>query len=129
LFSYLVLGILFLLMTKQTSLENKKFLKKKQAALKFFAQNLSQNLKREIKAVYLFGSLAHGKIEKDSDIDVLVFSDNPRKTSSFVWKTSLAVYEKFGESIEPLVYPSKKYENPNSYFLYQIINQGKRLYP
>lgn len=110
------------------STQAKKTLLKKETALKFFSKKLLKNFKQDIKAIYLFGSLAHGLAKKDSDIDVLVFSDNPQKTSSAVWNVSLETYDKFGESIEPLVYPSKKYKKPNSYFLYQIINSGKRLY-
>lgn len=106
-----------------------KIVAKKEKALRFFSKKLLRNLKKEIKAVYLFGSLAHGKPEKESDIDVLVFSDNPKKTSSLAWDISLQAYEKFGESIESMVYSSKKYKQPNSYFLYQITTSGRKVYP
>jgi len=108
---------------------SKQIISKKEAALHFFNKTLLRKIKKEIKAIYLFGSLARGSAAKDSDIDVLVFSDNPRKTFPAVWEVSLEVYQKFGESIEPLVYSSKNHQKPNSYFLYQVINEGKRLYP
>lgn len=108
--------------------QTQKTLLKKETALKFFSKKLLKNFKQDIKAIYLFGSLARGLAQKDSDIDILVFSHNPQKTSPAVWDISLETYGKFGESIEPLVYSSKKYKNPNSYFLYQAINNGKKLY-
>ena len=107
---------------------SKHILSKKETALRFFYQTLLKKVKGEIKAIYLFGSLAYGLAEKDSDIDVLIFSDNPKKTFPAVWEIGLEAYKRFGESIEPLVYSSKKHQQPNSYFLHQVINKGRRLY-
>ena len=109
-------------------LKNKQIGKKEQA-LKFFNKTLLKNFKKDIRAIYLFGSLVRGQASKESDIDVLIFSKKPSSVASAAWDTSLKVYEKFGESIEALTYPSKKYENPDSYFIYQATNTGKRLYP
>jgi predicted nucleotidyltransferase len=106
-----------------------KILSKKKRACNFFSKTLLKSFKKEIKAIYLFGSLAHGSPQKDSDIDILIFSNNPKRTFPLVWNASMETYERFGESVEPLIYPSEKYQKPNSYFIYQVIHKGKRLYP
>jgi predicted nucleotidyltransferase len=116
-------------MTKQGGQSEDKTLFQKESACKFFSETVLKNLKEGVGAIYLFGSLAYGSPQKDSDIDILIFSKNPKRAFPLVWNATLETYEKFGESVEPLIYPSEKYQKPNSYFLYQIIHEGKRLYP
>lgn len=108
---------------------NKKILKKKQEAAEYFTKELlASKAGKDIAKVILFGSVARGEADDYSDIDILVFGKNINRIEDAAWETCLNSYKRFEEGIEPLVYPVSKLKNPDSYFLYQSIKQGKELY-
>lgn len=107
-----------------------KILKKKQEAVNYFTKNLLKTeAGKDVARVILFGSVARGDVDAYSDVDLLLFTSVPEKVRPAVWEVGMDTYEKYGESVEPLLYSLKKYEDPDSYFLYRSIKTGKQLYP
>lgn len=107
-----------------------RFYKKKQKAADYFTKKLLESeAGKNIERIILFGSVAKGEADEYSDIDILLFTCMPEKVRNVLWEVCMDAYEKHEESIEPLVYPLKKYTRPDSYFLYQSIQTGKQLYP
>lgn len=113
-------------------MKNKSFNPKqnKLLAAKYFSDQLiKQSSEDYIKAVVLFGSLAHGVPDKESDVDILIFSDYKSILNKNIWEAAVNTYKRYQESIEHLVYRTNKLANPDSYFLYQAIKKGRYLYP
>ncbi len=99
-------------------------------ALEQFTQKLlASPAGRDVAKIILFGSLAKGEAQSDSDIDVLVFafsgSDALRDACAEVaFETAMET----GEGIEPLVYPMIRYYTPDRYFLYRASRYGKEVF-
>lgn len=109
---------------------NTKILKKKQKAAEYFTKKLlASKVGKDIDRIILFGSVARGDADDYSDIDILLFSNTPEKVRKVLWKACMDTYEKHEEGTEPMLYPLSKYEEPDSYFLYRAIKEGKQLYP
>ncbi len=106
-------------------------MEKRNRVLRKKITNIVWRLKTRYKpeAIILFGSLAHGKFRKDSDVDLMII----KKTKSNPWKRQEMI-EKFMDHSVPidlLVYtPSeiRKRLSLNDYFLREIIEKGKVLY-
>lgn len=110
-------------------MKKSKILEKKQNAAEYFTQKLlASKAGKDIAKVILFGSVARGEADDYSDIDVLLFSNVPEKVRKVLWKVCMDTYEKHEEGTEPMLYPLSKYEDPDSYFLYRAIKEGKQLY-
>lgn len=92
---------------------------------------LERSDKKDIARIVLFGSVAREDSDVDdySDVDVLVFGKNLKSIENAAWEASLDSYQKFEESVEPLVYSLSKMKKPDSYFLHHSIKTGKQLYP
>ena len=102
---------------------------KKQKALNFFLkQLLNSSAGKEVEKIFLFGSLAWGKPDKESDIDILVFSRKRRPVERVIDELTLDASLKYGESIEPLIYPSIKAKTYQSPLVLKVIKYGKELY-
>ncbi len=112
--------------------KRQKILKKKKEAVNEFLQILLSNpfnFKKNVFKVILFGSLAYGDWDKDSDIDLLVFSKKKdKKMEDFLSNAAYDILLKRRELIEPLVYKTKDYKSPSSSFLIEAIKDGKELY-
>lgn len=99
-------------------------------AADYFARKLLKSpAGTHIKGLILFGSIAQGKADKDSDIDLLVFTDKRKRTLSAAWEAGVDTFKRFQESVEPLIYSPKELKKPRSYFLYHSIKTGRQLYP
>ena len=110
-------------------MKNSEILAKKQKAAEYFTKKLlASKAGKDIAKVILFGSVARGDADDYSDIDLLLFTRTPENVRKTLWEVCMNAYEKCEESFEPLVYPLQKYKNPDSYFLYQSVKQGKELY-
>lgn len=108
---------------------DQKILRKKQDAADYFTQKLLQSRAgKDVARIILFGSVARGEADDYSDIDILLFSQYPKKIRKGLWEVLVDAYEKYEESIEPMIYPLKKYLKPDSNFLYQSIKNGRLLY-
>ena len=71
----------------------------------FTVESLKKELKnKNIKEVYLFGSVAKRKEKPESDIDLAVLAVKGFDANRLVFK----IYEKYGTKIVPLVFNNKK---------------------
>lgn len=108
-----------------------KIIEKKLKTLNYFKKKLLESkIKKEIAKMILFGSLASGKAQKKSDIDILVFTHKKplRKIEDIIDESSFDATALYGESVEPLIYSLKEYEYPKSAFLTRIIKEGKEVF-
>lgn len=101
---------------------------RKQKAIEFFLQRLNDKDKRNISRIVLFGSMVWGKPERDSDVDLMVFTKKPNELEKKIHDLTYDILLDCGETIEPQIYPEKEYQNPSSYFVWQALNKGKKIY-
>lgn len=99
-------------------------------ALDFFVNYLrASDEKDRIARLILFGSVLDGQAEADSDIDVFVeVLDDPTAVSELCAEASLETMLKYGLRIEPIVGPTNRYFQPDSYFSRQVLKEGKAIY-
>lgn len=77
---------------------------------KAFSRSVAEVFKGRVYRVVLFGSLAKGLAEADSDIDVLVILDNVREVdSSRLAELALNTDLECGEPIEYVVMSAEEY--------------------
>jgi len=95
-------------------------------------KNYINDIKKHIKVnkVVLYGSYAKGNYNKDSDIDLAVFSDS-FKDKKFVEITSFLF--RFARKhkeycIEPIGFTTMELKGDNP-FIKDILNTGKEIYP
>lgn len=108
----------------------KQILTKKQRALEVFTQRLFKV--REgvfIDRIVVHGSFVRGQADRESDIDVMVFARKPKEVEKKVEDIAFDIMLSQGEYIEPFVYPTKEFNKPSSYFIYQAIKSGKEMTP
>jgi predicted nucleotidyltransferase len=83
-----------------------------------------------VQKIYLFGSYAYGKPDKESDLDICVILDNYEKYHCYYVDISLAMMDKGIVNKDLLVYKEKEFyssENPKG-IEHTIIAQGVLLY-
>ncbi len=103
---------------------------KKRESLSLFTRLLlSSPLGSYVGKIILFGSLKHGNVRSESDVDVLVLgtarmNEMEEMAAECAFETGLET----GESVEPLVYCIDKMRYPASYFLYFNLNNGEEIY-
>lgn len=76
----------------------------------------------------MFGSLIWGKPERDSDIDLMVFAKKPALIKRKINYLTYDILLEQGETIEPQIVAEKEYQKPSSYFVWQAIHKGKKIY-
>jgi predicted nucleotidyltransferase len=83
----------------------------KAAAIKIAKQyvELCRELNLQIKKAFLFGSFAKGTASNDSDIDLLLVSDQFIPNSLENWKMLAPITAKLYQ-VEPHPYPTKNYD-------------------
>jgi len=98
--------------------------------VKKIVTDYAKKLKAEnfnFSAIYLFGSSAKGKANKNSDIDVAVVSDKFRKdwnkNEDKLWKYAFYVDSR----IEPMGFSTSDFKNANDPMVYEIKNTGVRI--
>lgn len=103
---------------------------KKRRALNLFMERLLSNpLSKNVALVLLFGSLASGRADEESDIDLLVFGLRDLEAlRDLCAQIAFEVGVETGESVEPILYPVTKYYHPDSLFLYHSIRRGEEVY-
>lgn len=105
-------------------------LHKKQKALDYFTREiLSSKVGNDIDEMILFGSLAQGEPDYYSDIDLVVFTNDPGVTKREANRISYDTLMKFDELIDSQIFSVDQYRSPQTYFVYQAITKGKRLLP
>jgi len=101
---------------------------KKQKALNYFTESLLKTeVKESIGKIFLFGSMAKGQAQPESDIDLLIFTTaDLNQTNQFINKISYEILTKQTEVISPVIYPWQNYLYPDSYFVYHNTREGGR---
>lgn len=90
-----------------------------------------QNLKKEInvKSVILFGSYAKSSWQKDSDIDLAVFSDDfsrKDRAESIAFLLNMAM--PYDLDIQPVAFDQNDFENyQNNPFINEIVTTGIKI--
>jgi len=106
-------------------------LKRKIDCAKEFVEQILRRLGGRVYKVVLFGSVAKGTADADSDVDVLVVVDNATEdVREVVAEASFQVGLKYNESVEYLVmgleeYKSRGLDNP---LIYEVERWGEVLY-
>lgn len=103
-------------------------LDKKRKNAELFIKQLINFSPTDISQVFLFGSVAQGNPSQESDIDLMIFSKRPKKVLNKIKDTVFDFLLEKNEIIEPQVYSEKDYQNPPSYFIWQTIKKGERIY-
>ncbi len=99
-------------------------------ALQHFLEALLNSPARaQVAKVVLFGSVAWGDPEPDSDVDVLVVGLRDLKELStqcadLAYETMLET----GEFLQPIVYGLSRWQIRDSYFISEVIRSGKEVY-
>lgn len=82
------------------------------------------------KKIILFGSLAHGKVHRWSDIDLVIIKDTKRRFLDRIGDVLFMTYPRVGTNI--IVYTPKEVgdfiKEDNYFFTDEILNKGKVLY-
>ena len=98
--------------------------------VKKIVNNYAKKLRAEnfnFSAIYLFGSSAKGKANKNSDIDVAVVSDKFKKdwnkNEDKLWKFAFHVDSR----IEPMGFSTSDFKNTNDPMVSEIKNTGVRI--
>lgn len=111
---------------------NQLLTKKLQALNGFKDQVLSKpGVKNSLAKMILFGSVNEKKVRPESDVDILLFSFDPyqKKLQNQIYESAFDATVKYGESVEPLIYPYFNYRFPfRSFFLQKAIAEGKEIY-
>lgn len=95
-------------------------------ALKNYVQDLAQHYR--LDRIILFGSMAKGTFDKDSDIDLAIFSrDVTAENEIDIMADCLLRAMPYKLDIQPLVYPLADYEADNDFIRQEIIAQGIEL--
>jgi len=95
-------------------------------SLKNYLQELSQIY--QLNHVILFGSIAHGKARKDSDIDLAIFSaDATDQNRLEIMADCLLRTMPYKLDIQPLVFPLADYNGDNDFIQQEIIERGIEL--
>lgn len=114
---------------------NQLLTKKLQALEDFKDQVLSkQEIKNSLAKMILFGSVNEknqNNVRPDSDVDILLFSFDPnqKKIRDYIYQSAFDSTVKYGESVEPIIYPYFNYAFPSgSVFLQKVLSEGKEIY-
>jgi predicted nucleotidyltransferase len=86
--------------------------------------------KKYLKKIYLFGSCAYGKPDKDSDIDIcVVFADDTDITDSYM-KFAVPLFDKGIVPVDKLVYHESEFnaKKERKGIVNTIITKGRLLY-
>jgi len=105
---------------------------RKREALEEFIFELKKRLGDKIWGIYLFGSLAKGKANEESDIDLLVvYSDmEERKFVEVVSEIGFSILMETGELIEVIPMLKEEYESSvgRSPFLWEVLQFGAPIF-
>jgi len=103
--------------------------RKRKAIETLIVDLLSSELGDRAARVVLFGSVARGDADPESDIDALVFGTGELDCLSKACAVaSFNTALEWGESVEAVVYCSDELRFPSSYFLYNALRRGEEVY-
>ena len=90
------------------------------------AQEFANKIKNEyINSIVLFGSVARGEDNDDSDIDILIISNNTEIIEDAISNETFNIIAKYHELISAHVISEKHYEETKDYsFLTNVMKDG-----
>ncbi len=92
-------------------------------SLKNYLSNLAKHYR--LDRVFLFGSLARGTTNRDSDIDLAIFStDVTAENEIDIMADCMLRAMPYKLDIQPLVYPLSDYKADNDFIQREIITRG-----
>lgn len=91
----------------------------KRRALESFVRILKGSYGDRIRKIILFGSVAKGEAEEDSDIDVLIVANEVSQKE--ISRISLQILMKCGEVISSIVEDEQQFEKNKDYTFHQIV--------
>ncbi len=99
------------------------------ALQRFLAALLNSPVREHVAKVVLFGSVAWGDPQPDSDVDVLVIGLQDLKElgtqcADLAYKAMLET----GEFLQPIVYSLSRWQIPDSDFVTEVMRSGKGVY-
>jgi len=95
----------------------------KEEAVDYFSKLLRERYGKRVKGILLFGSVARGEAEEDSDIDILVIAEGitQRELSELTWE----VLMKTGEVVSAIVESPEEFKRfKNTSFHRTITREG-----
>lgn len=106
-------------------------MKTRQAFLEKEARRIAKELARKYKPekIILFGSVARGDADKDSDIDMLIVKNSKKPMPERILEVRRLVDA--DEPFDPIVYPLETIEwrvEQGDFFLKDALKEGKVLY-
>jgi len=104
---------------------------RKAGCAKEFAHKLAERLRGRLYKVVLFGSVAKGTADADSDVDVLVVVDGVSEdVRNIVAETAFRVGLSCGEAVEYVLMDLGEYRSrdPDNPFIYEVEKWGRVLY-
>ena len=78
----------------------------------------------DIYSVYLFGSYATGSFNKDSDLDLMLISDDFVESNDKIIGKIWSLTKKISTKIEPFVVGKHRFDTENSPLIEEIKNSG-----
>jgi len=85
-----------------------------------------------VREVILFGSVAKGSEEFNSDIDLFIllkFSKNKEILETYINKLSSICLEKYGNRLAPYILTEKEYREKRNLKIISELNRGEKLFP
>ena len=92
---------------------------------------LISELEGDIEAIILYGSVARGESNEESDIDILIISSNKRRVYDRASDIRYELDLKHGTLTTIMVYTPEEFEQSlslGSPFLREVLKEGKALY-
>lgn len=92
-------------------------------------QNIVNNY--QPKKIYLFGSFAWGKPNKDSDLDFLIIKNDTKKFHERSYLARKAIGDSYDLPIDIMVYTDNELQgaiNNDNIFIRKILTNGSKLY-
>ncbi|MFQ6059203.1 MAG: nucleotidyltransferase domain-containing protein [Anaerolineae bacterium] len=86
-------------------------------------------MRKSVAKIILFGSLAEGRAEEESDVDLFIVAlDDLPAVSRRCAEASLETTLRYGEQVEPIVGCVDRYLREDSYFFRQVLRGGEEVY-
>jgi len=94
----------------------------------FVKSLLKSSIGKNIDRIILFGSLVWGQPQDESDVDLVILGNNPKKLEKSALDLSYEILLNQGELIEPLVYSQREYYHPKSAIVMKALLDGQEIY-
>lgn len=98
-------------------------------ALEAFKERLlGSSLRDRIARIVVFGSFVKGVVREDSDLDILVVTNDGDELSDFIADVTLEIQMRHKIGIEPVVVSIDEFFPVRSYFLSNVMRHGWEIY-